>query len=518
MGAAGGFDSIAQAQSGLVHRVDGARNADPADGLDPTRKYAPSRLGRVLVLGLGKSGKAATAYLTGLIGGRVASVTVAAGDRTDDALAFAESAEAAGANVLFDHRAIEGEYDLCIASPGISQFSDFYRSAAEASGEVISEVELAWRESPAESRWVAVTGTNGKTTTTALIAHVLAGAGVAAKAVGNIGDTCLEAVSAGGTEVFVAETSSYQLASTALFAPDVAVVLNITPDHLAWHLSFENYRDAKFKVLANLATREHAVAVLDATDENVRDKVKQLKAVGPERGFAYIPVGTKAGLSSSMREACGSENAAYLDKSTLVVEFDGRVSRLVSTEELEIKGAHNAANALAAAGAALALGIAADDVSEGLRTFSPLEHRIEPCGSVGGVALFNDSKATNVDATLHALDAFGAVKPIVLLGGDDKGTDLSELVDAANKHCKAVVCFGAAGPRFAEAFARTSIPVMQACTLEPALDAALDAAEAGDVVVLSPACASFDEFDSFEHRGRVFKELVARRSALRGAD
>lgn len=485
---------------------------------DPAKKHAPTSLGRVLVLGLGKSGRAATAYLSALIGDRVESVTVAAGDKTDAALAFAESAQAAGARVLFDHREIEGAYDVCVASPGISQFSDFYRCAAKASTEIISEVELAWRESPADSRWVAVTGTNGKTTTTALIAHVLDCANVAAKAVGNIGDTCLEAVAAGGTDVFVAETSSYQLASTSLFAPEVAVVLNITPDHLSWHRSFENYRDAKFKVLDNLSAVDGAVAVFDATDAVVREKVKQVRALGPTRGYAYVLLGSKAGLDASMREACGSENAAYLDKGELVVEFGGEVSRLCSTGDLKIKGMHNASNALAAASAALALGVDAQRVGEGLQTFSPLEHRIEPCGTVAGVALYNDSKATNVDATLHALDAFGAVKPIVLLGGDDKGTDLAELVCAAERHCKAVVCFGAAGPRFFEAFAHASLPVMQAPTLEPALDAALEAAEPGDVVVLTPACASFDEFDSFEHRGRAFKGLVKRRAEQEGAD
>lgn len=487
--------------------------------MDPTKKHAPSRLGRVLVLGLGKSGKAATSYVCGLIGSRVESVTVAAGDPAPDALAFAAAAEARGARVLFDHRTISESYDLCIASPGISQFSDFYRSAQAASTEIVSEVEFAWRESAAGSRWVAVTGTNGKTTTTALIAHVLRSAGVDAKAVGNIGDTCLEAVGGEGADVYVAETSSYQLASTVLFAPEVAVVLNITPDHLSWHRSFENYRDAKYRVLANLAAHAGSTAVLDATDDVVREKVKELKARSAEGcGISYIPIGTKAGLAASMRAACGSANAAYAVEGVLTVELGDDTHRLCRADELQIKGAHNVSNALAAAGAALALGVRADDVAGGLRTFAPLEHRIEPCGSIGGVAVYNDSKATNVDATLHALDAFGTVAPIVLLGGDDKGTDLSELAAAAERHCKAVVCFGAAGPRFAEAFAHTDIEVLRAPSLEPALDQALAVSEPGDVIVLSPACASFDEFTSFEHRGRVFKDLVARRAMQRGAD
>ena len=209
------------------------------------RKQAPVDLGRVLILGLGKSGKAVTSYCLNLLGTRVQALAIAAGTYSREADAWAAEARRQGATVLFDHEVIEGAYDLCIASPGISQFSDFYRSAEAACAEVISEVEFAWRESAKASRWVAVTGTNGKTTTTALTAHLLKEAGFAAAAVGNIGETCIDAVAAGATDIYVAETSSYQLASTKDFAPDVAIMLNITPDHLAWHRSHENYAEAK---------------------------------------------------------------------------------------------------------------------------------------------------------------------------------------------------------------------------------------------------------------------------------
>lgn len=490
------------------------------------KKHAPNHLGRVLILGLGKSGKAAVVYLLRELGSRVESITIAAGDRTPSAEACAVEYESQGARVLFDHRSIEDHYDLCIASPGISQFSAFYESAAQASDEIISEVEFAWRESAADSRWVAVTGTNGKTTTTAFIAHILQYAGENAVAVGNIGDTCLEAVMRGNADIYVAETSSYQLASTCDFAPQVAVLLNITPDHLKWHQSFENYHAAKLKVFSNL---DEATAILDATDPIVREVVKSFKVRTPQdRGFAYIPLGAAEGLAVNMREVCGSENAAYVHDDVLTVEFEGELNALVCADELQLKGTHNVSNALAAASAALVLGLKAEVIAEALRSFAPLEHRIEPCGMVGGVALFNDSKATNVDATLHALDAFGTTKPIVLLGGDDKGTDLAELVKAAKLHCKAVVCFGAAGPRFLDAFTPSSsaqsenpsqelLPVYSARNLETALDEALRHAEPGDVIVLSPACASFDEFTSFEERGRTFKELVSKLSALRGA-
>lgn len=481
------------------------------------RKHAPENLGRVLVLGLGKSGRAAVDYLLPLLGTRVRELVVAAGARNPEAEAFASAAEARGAQVLFDCEQLEGAWDLCIASPGISQFSDFYRGAQAVSAEVVSEVEFAWRESPADSRWVAVTGTNGKTTTTSLVTHLLREGGVRAAAVGNIGDVCLAAVAQDAADVYVAEVSSYQLASTSLFAPNVAVILNVTPDHLAWHKSFAAYKEAKLKVLANLASVPGAVAVLDATDDEVRAVVRGLRGRdAQERGFAYVPVGTAAGLGESMIERCGAENAAWQGEGVLRVSFWGTEHELARADELQIKGPHNVANALAAATCALVLGVGDDALAQGLRSFAPLEHRIEPCGSVGGVACFNDSKATNVDATLKALDAFEPGRAVVMLGGHDKGTDLAPLVQAVSARSRAVVCFGAAGERFFKAFADArvegALPVLKAGQLEEALDVALGAAAPDGVVLLSPACASFDEFGSFEERGCVFKQLVVQRA------
>ncbi|MEG0070868.1 MAG: UDP-N-acetylmuramoyl-L-alanine--D-glutamate ligase [Raoultibacter sp.] len=483
------------------------------------RHYAPERLGRVLVLGLGKSGRAAACYCLDFLGDRVENLAVAAGSCNDAAQEFARDIEERGAEVLFDHYEIEGTYDLCIASPGISQFSDFYRSAVAASTEVISEVEFAWRESKASTRWVAVTGTNGKTTTTALTAHVLQACGVRALAVGNIGDTCLAAVAEDdAADVFVAEVSSYQLASTNRFAPNVAVLLNITPDHIKWHKTHEAYVAAKLKVFANLAQVDGSVCVLDATNDEVRKQVRIFRAqTAAQRGFEYLPLGCARGLDASMRDACGSDNAAYLRDGMLHVDFRDESYDVVRADALQVRGEHNASNALAAACVALSLGLEIADIRAGLESFKALEHRIEPCGSIAGVACYNDSKATNVDATLKALAAFGEVPPIVLLGGDDKGTDLTDLVVAAEAHCKAVVCFGAAAPRFFEAFEPASCPHFLAGCLESALDCALDVAIAGDVVMLSPACASFDEFTCFEQRGEAFKKLVASRAAVRGA-
>lgn len=499
----------------------------------PALRRGAERLGNVLVLGLGKSARAVADYCLPLAGGRVEGVYVAAGDRTDASGGAARRIARAGAAVAFGDDAVDelaarvpgGRFDLCVASPGIPPASKLYRRAAEASAQVIGEVELAWRESSPDSAWVAVTGTNGKTTVTSLIAHVLEAAGVRAAAVGNIGDTCIEAVAKGGTDVYVAETSSYQLFSTKDFAPQATVLLNITPDHLKWHGSFEAYRDAKLKALANLGGVPGAAAVLDATDATVRAEVRRLRGMGEaERGFAYVPVGTKDGYGGDMRAACGSRNAAFVDaEGFLTVAWAGREHRLAAARDLQIKGRHNVGNALAAASAAVALG--ADDaaIARGLATFAPLEHRIEPCGTVRGAACYNDSKATNVDATLVALAAFPEARPIVLLGGDDKGTDLAPLVEAAHRHARAAICFGAAAQRFEEAFraaegdAPDGFALLHAARLADALDAACSLAAEGDVILLSPACASFDEFSCFEERGQVFKELVASRAAALGA-
>jgi UDP-N-acetylmuramoylalanine--D-glutamate ligase len=476
-------------------------------------------LGHVLVVGLGTSGKAVAHYCADLLAAdspRISSLTLYAGAFTEEAQAFIDAYIDDACRVVFDEETIVGTYDLAIVSPGISSQSRFYQAAQTAALEVIGEPEFAFRESP--ERWIAITGTNGKTTTTALTAHLLSEAGFSARAVGNIGTPCIEAVALRGIdEYLVAELSSYQLASMYTFSPIAAALLNITPDHLHWHGSHEAYAAAKARIFAQVS--QEAWAVLDCSSTETRAIASDLI----EKNSRVCLLGGDSGIEERAEIiAAGhcSRGAAWHDSSSdlLRVCLDDRGYDLVKASELQIKGDHNIANALAAAVLALSCDVDVQEVRRGLRSFRPLEHRNEPCGAFNGISFFNDSKATNTDATLKALDSFGESPLIMLYGGTDKGTELDTLVDKTLKRCKAVVCYGDARARFIEAFEdaqsrsygrAAGCTVLVADHLADALQVAIDRAQIGDAICLSPACASFDEFTSFEQRGVIFKELIA---------
>ncbi len=452
---------------------------------------------KTLILGLGKSGKAAARHA--LDDGDV--VTIYAGARNAANETAAEPFVADGVKVVFDSEDVEGSYDLCVVSPGIPQTSGFYKSAQAAAHQIISEPEYAWRISPRD--WVAVTGTNGKTTTTSLITHLLNVCGKNAVACGNIGDTTLSAVEAReDQQVLVAEMSSFQLASTVDFAPRAAVLLNITPDHIAWHGSFVEYARAKFKVFENMEPGD-VVVITREVEEGYPEQVSELE----QRGVIVMRACAQTPANCAFVDSCGM---------LCIVDASGEKHELVAASELKIKGSHNVENALAAAATCFAMGCGIADIAQGLTCFTPLEHRIEPCGSVGGIDFFNDSKATNVDATLKALTAFSERTIVLLLGGRDKGTDLRELVGACTGVVSAVIAYGEAGQRFFEAFEPSSINVFREDGMREAFARACKIAHPGQAVVLSPACASFDEFDSFEQRGRVFKEYVDEFAATQG--
>ena len=308
------------------------------------------------MLGLGRTGEAVARHLAGLVPDRVGSVTLYGGASSTEGEKTREL-EAAGVRVVTGTEEVSGSYDLAVASPGIPDTSDFFLSAASCSAEVIGEPELAFRESP--QRWVAITGTNGKTTTTSLTTHLLQGAGLDARSVGNIGTTPTEALdSRGELTWFVAELSSFQLATTRDFHPRVAVLLNVTPDHLEWHHTMEAYAAAKERAFANLA--EGDLAVVSVDDDWCRAAAERLDA----RGLRVCRL--------SVHGEPAGPCAAFLRDGTLVVRLDGVEHVLAPVSDLKIFGLHNAENALAASAVALELGASEKDVCSGLWSFSPI--------------------------------------------------------------------------------------------------------------------------------------------------
>ena len=459
-------------------------------------------LGDVCVLGMGGTGIAVCRYLATLMPARVRSVTLYGGARSsagDESRAL----EAEGVRCVLGTEDVEGDYDLVVASPGISEFSGFFSAAKAHARETIGEPEFAFRESP--EHWVGITGTNGKTTTTTLTAELLRAGGLKAETVGNIGTIVTgELASRDESTWFVAELSSFHLATTRLLHPRVACLLNITPDHVEWHGSLEAYAAAKERLFANLDAGDLAVVSVD--DDWCRAVTDRLDA----RGLRVCRL--------SVHEAPDTPCAAFRRGGSLVARIDGAETVVVSEDELPIKGEHNVENALAASTMALELGVPADDVRRGLLAFRALEHRIEPCGEIDGVRFVNDSKATNTDSVEKALTAFATGTIDLLLGGHDKATDLSSLATAVAARCRVAVCYGEAGERIARALedavatSGSSLVVVRAPHMTEAFEAACARALPGDTVLLSPACSSFDEFSNMAERGRLFKRLVSERA------
>ena len=450
----------------------------------------------LLILGAGSSGLDVASWAARHLDERVSAASVVGGLKSAPT-ERSRALEAAGVTFAYGTEEVAGRFDVCVASPGISEFSDFFAAGRAASSQIMGEPEFAYRLSP--ERWVAITGTNGKTTTTALTHHLLRTAGMGAHAVGNIGTppVCEVDGRAPGSW-FVAELSSYQIATSSELTPRAAVLLNITPDHLGWHRTHEAYARAKARLFRNMGEGE--LSIVNVEDAGAGEVLGLIRTEG--RRFCAL----------GMADAGGAD-AAFVREGRLVVRLAGEETVLVPAAALQIKGDHNACNALAAAAIALFCGADADAVRAGLLSFQPLEHRVEPCGAVDGVRYFNDSKATNTDAVEKALSAFPSERVVLLLGGFDKGTPLEDFMEVVAKSAGAVVCFGAARGRFRAALEGAShagdIDIAEADDLRDAVDVARSLAHAGDVVLLSPACSSFDEFSGFEERGRVFKAYVA---------
>ncbi len=440
---------------------------------------------RVLVVGLARTGVAAALFSAGY------GATVTATDEKPEA-ELAESAaklRAAGVELkLGGHPAASflGQ-DLIIVSPGVPANLSPLKEARANGVPVWSEIELAWRF--LRGKLVAITGSNGKTTTTSLVAHILKTAGIPTLVGGNIGTPLLALVeSSTDTSVTVSEISSFQLETIEAFRPEIGVLLNLTPDHLDRHASFEEYAQAKMRMFENQLDRD--AAVLNADDPEVTRRM-------PARPHVYW-------FSRQKRVAEG----AFLRDGQIVFRVEGDEIPLARREEIPLRGEHNVENVLAACASAYLAGAAPAAIATGVKTFQGVEHRLEFVGEIAGVAYYNDSKATNVDATLKAVEAFpGPI--LVILGGKDKGSPYSPLREPLRQRARVAILIGAAAEKIASELG-DAVAIERAGTLDRAVQIASERAQPGDVVLLAPACSSFDQFENYEHRGRVFKELVAK--------
>lgn len=443
---------------------------------------------RVLVVGLARTGLVVSLFCAAY-GSRVTGID----EKPETALAStAEKLRAAGVTLEFgvSRPEIFVNQDLIIVSPGVPAKLSGLELARNRGVPVWSEIELAWRL--LRGKLVAITGSNGKTTTTALVGHILQSAKIPVLVGGNIGTPLLARVEASSdSTVTVAEVSSFQLETIDAFRPDVGVLLNLTPDHIDRHGSFEEYARAKQKLFQNMLDRD--AAVLNADDPQVAQR-------GPARGQIFW-------FSREKRLAVGT----FLRGEQILFRREGNESVLMRRSDIPLRGEHNLENVLAASTAAILAGAPTDAIEAAVRTFPGVEHRLEFVADIGGVGFYNDSKATNVDATLKAIEAFpGSL--FVILGGKDKGSPYSPLREPLRQRAKLVLLIGAAADKIA-AELEGAVELQHAGALERAVTAALELAKPGDTVLLAPACASFDQYENFEARGREFKEIVARLAA-----
>jgi UDP-N-acetylmuramoylalanine--D-glutamate ligase len=386
------------------------------------------------------------------------------------------------------HRVLDA--DTLVVSPGVPSDVPLVQEALAKGIGVVSELEVAGWFCPAPV--VAITGTNGKTTTTALTGRMFSDARMSSAVAGNIGTAFSEVVgSLSGDAVVVLEVSSFQLDYIRSFRPKVAAILNITPDHLdRYQHSFGNYIAAKERVFMNQGTGD--VLIYNADDEVTR--VAVTRDVVP--AVKLLPFSIRQPL----------ERGAFLSGGVLTVATGGKRHDIVRSDAISIPGEHNLANAMAASLAAIVMGVPPASIRATLKNFKGVEHRLEFVRELDGIAYVNDSKATNVDSVWYALRAFD--RPlVVLMGGRDKGNDYGRLREPVQENVRAVVAIGESADKVRAAFALV-VPVELAATMSEAVSAARHLARPGDIVLLSPACASFDWFENYEHRGKVFKEVV----------
>ena len=438
---------------------------------------------RVLVVGLARTGVATSLFCAA----RGANLT-ATDARTENEIGEAIAPlRAAGVRLeLGGHREITFlEQDLIIPSPGVPADAPLLQAARTNGVTIWSEVELADRF--LHGSLVGITGSNGKTTTTSLVEHILRSAGFSTILAGNIGTPLIARVEQTSDDsISVVELSSFQLELIETFRPNISVFLNLTPDHLDRHHTLEAYGRAKARIFENQTEADSAV--LNADDPATTP-------LAPSRPQLYW-------FSRMQRVAQG----AFVRGSEIVFRHEGQEEAILSLKEIPLPGAHNVENVLAAVAATRLAGAEPTAIAKGVRSFAGVEHRLEFVAEIGGVRYYNDSKATNVDATLKALDAFPG-RILIVLGGKDKGSDYTALQKPLREKAILALLIGATAEKIENQISG-SVAIEHAGTIERAVEIASHAARPGDVVLLAPACASFDQFQNYEHRGRVFKDLV----------
>jgi len=442
---------------------------------------------KILVIGAGRSGIASARFLIA----RGATVALNDAQPVEKWNADALSLKTEGVGCLGGELPgwLLDQLDLVVISPGVPTKAIPLRYAERAGAEVIGEVELASRY--LKGRIVAITGSNGKTTTTSLIGQLLKDAGLQTLVGGNIGTPLISLVESSRDEGWtVVEMSSFQLETIKEFHPTVAVALNVTPNHMDRYESFTDYAAAKHRIFMNQAPGD--LAILNADDDTISSWAKGLRA---QVTFFSVKQELEEGLFLRGRE--------------IVSRATGGERVLLRADEMKLRGLHNVENVLAAVAAGLACGAAPDSMRKTIKNFAPVEHRLEFVAEVDGVNFYNDSKATSVDATVKALEAFAdeAGKIVLILGGRGKKAPYAPLATLVRERVRRLVLVGEDAETIERELGELA-PSERAGDMSEAVTLSFQAAQAGDIVLLAPACASFDMFRSFEHRGSVFKEEV----------